>query len=40
MNIKSRLKNIEVSMVKDGCGHSSLKTLKLAVSQEVIDGIN
>ena len=40
MNIKSWLKNIQVRMVKDGCGHSSLKTLKLAVSQEAIDGIN
>ena len=29
-----------VGVVKNGCGHSSLRTLKLAVSQEAINGIN
>ena len=40
MEIKSWLKNTGVGMVRNGCGHSGLKTLKLAVSQEGINGIN
>ena len=43
MEIKSLLKNIGVVMVKNGCGHSGHRTLKLTVSQvsqEVINGIN
>ena len=40
MEIKSWLKNIGVGVVKNGCGHSGLKTLKLAVSQDRIIGIN
>ena len=40
MIIKRWLKNIGVSMVKNGWGHSSLRTLKLAVSQEGINEIN
>ena len=40
MEIKSWLKNIGVSMVKNGCGHSDIRTLKLAVSQKGINGIN
>ena len=34
MKLKSWLKNIEVGVVKNGCGYSSLRTLKLAVSQK------
>ena len=34
MEVKSCLKNIWVSVVKNRCSHSGLKTLKLAVSQE------
>ena len=34
LEIKSRLKNIGMGLVKYGCGHSGLRTLKLAVSQE------
>ena len=37
MEIKSESKNIEGGMVKNGCSHSGVTTLKLAVSQE---GIN
>ena len=37
MEIKSWSKNIVVGMVRNGCGHSGLRTLKFAVSQE---GIN
>ena len=40
MEIKSWLKNIGVGMVKNGCGHSGPSKLKLAVSQEGINGIN
>ena len=29
-----------MGMVKNGCGHPGLRTLKLAVSQEEISGIN
>ena len=36
MKIKSWLKNIGVGMVKNGCGYSGLRTLKLAVSQNKI----
>ena len=38
--IKGWLKNIGLDMVKNGCGNSDLRNLKLAVSQEAIDGIN
>ena len=34
MEIKYRSKNIEVGVIRNGCGHSSLRTPKLAVSQE------
>ena len=37
MEIKSLLKNIGVGKAKIGCGHSGLRSLKLAISQE---GIN
>ena len=40
IEIKSSLKNIELGMVKNGCGHSGLRTLKLAVSQKGINGMN
>ena len=40
MEFKSWLKNIWWGVVKNGCGHSDHMTLKLAVSQEGIDGIN
>ena len=40
IEIKSWLKNIGVGMVKNGCGHSGLRTLKLAVSQEGINGVS
>ena len=40
MEIKNCLKNIGVGMVKNGGDHSGLRTLKLAVSQEGIIGIN
>ena len=40
MEIKSWLKNIGVGIVKNGCDHSSLRTLKLTVSQVGIIGIN
>ena len=33
MEIKSQLKNIDVDLVKIGCGHSGLKALKLSLSQ-------
>ena len=38
--MKSWLKNIGVDVVKNGCGHSGLRTLKLAVCQKGINGIN
>ena len=34
------LVNIGVGVIKDGCGHSGLRTLKLELSQEGINGIN
>ena len=37
IEIKSWLKNIGVGLVKSGCDHSGVRTLKLAVSQK---GIN
>ena len=40
MESKSWLKNIKVGMVKNGCSQSGHRTLKLAVSQEGINGIN
>ena len=40
MKIKIWLKNVEVGLVKNGRGYCSLRTLKLAVSQEGINGIN
>ena len=40
IEIKSWSKNIGVGMVKNGCGHSGLTTLKLALSQEGIDGVS
>ena len=39
-NQKLIKKDIGVGMVKTGCGHSGLATLKLAVSEEAIFGIN
>ena len=38
MEIKSLLKNIRFILVKNGCGHSGLRTLKLPVFQEGING--
>ena len=40
MEIKSWLKNFRLGLIKNGCDHSGLKTLKLAISQEGIYGIN
>ena len=40
MEIKSWLKITGVGVVKNGCGHSDLRTLKLAASQEGINRIN
>ena len=40
IKIKSWLKNIDVGVVKKRCGYSGLRTLKLAVSQEGISGVN
>ena len=40
MGNRSWLKNIGVDMVKNGCGHSVLRTLKLAVCQGKINEIN
>ena len=40
MEIDSWLKNIRVGMVKKKCGYSGHRTLKLAVFQEGINGIN
>ena len=40
VEIKSWLKNIGVGLVKNGCGHSGLRTVKLAVSQEGINGVS
>ena len=40
IKIKSWLKNILLCMVKNGCGHAGLRTLKIAVFQEGINEIN
>ena len=40
IKIKNWLKNIGLGLVKNGCGHSGHRTLKLAVSQEGVTGIN
>ena len=40
MEIRSWLKNIEVGLVKNGCGHSVFRTLKLAACHGEINGIN
>ena len=40
MESRSWLKNIEVDVVKNGCGYSVLMTLKLAVCQGQMNGIN
>ena len=40
MDIRSSLKNIGVDLVKNGCGHSVLRTLKLTVCQGEMNGIN
>ena len=40
MEIRSWLKNIGVGVVKNGCGYSVLRTLKLAVCQGEMSGIN
>ena len=40
MEIKSSLANIGVGMVQNGCDHSGLTTLKLAVPQKGINGIS
>ena len=40
MESKSRLKNIEVNLMKNRCGHSVLRTLKLAECQGQIHEIN
>ena len=40
IEIKSWLKNIDVGMVKNEFGHSGVRTLKLALSQEGINGIS
>ena len=37
---KSWLKNIGVGLVKNGCGHSVLRTLKLAICQGKMSEIN
>ena len=40
MKIKSRFKNIWVGVVNNGCAHSGLRTLNLALPQKGITGIN
>ena len=40
IEIKSWLKNIGMGIVKNGCGHSGLRTLKLALCQEGINGVS
>ena len=40
IEIKNWLKNIDVGVVRNSCGHSGLRTLKLALSQEGINGIS
>ena len=39
MHGKILLTNIGVGVVQNGCGHSGLRTLKSAVSQEGVNGI-
>ena len=39
IEIRSWLENIGVGMVKNGCDHFGLRTLKLALSQEGINGV-
>ena len=40
MEIKYLLKNIELGVVKNGYGHSGLRTLELSISQERINGVD
>ena len=40
MEIKGWLENVGVGVVKNGCGHSGLRTLKLAIPQEGMNVIN
>ena len=40
MEIKSWLNNIGMGVIKNGCSYSRLRTLKLAISQTEINGIN
>ena len=40
IEIKRWLKNVGVGVVENKCGHSGLRTLKLAVSQEEINRVN
>ena len=41
LHVDTKKKNIGVGMVKNGCDHSVLRTLKLAACQrEKMDGIN
>ena len=40
IEIKSWLKNIGVSVVRNWCGHSVLRTQKLTISREAISAIN
>ena len=40
MESRSWLKNIRVSVIKNGCGYSVLRSLKLAVCQGKINEIN
>ena len=39
MEIKSWSENIEIGVVKNGRGYSGLRSLKMAVSQEAINGM-
>ena len=40
MEMRSWLKNIGVGEVRNGCGHSVFRTLKWAVCQGEMNGIN
>ena len=40
IKMRGWLKNIGVGLVKNGCGHSVLRTLKLAVCQGKMNEIN
>ena len=40
IEIESCLKSIGLGMVKNGCRQSGLRTLKLAISQEGINGLS